>query len=257
MICSDLIRQKYLSSLDNDDVHGQILTAWPEIKAGVRRILESFPATADCTTCIALFKLGFDDEHTTNPKTVYVSLSHDSSETGWPPILAKIQSFIDGYGLHLHAHMEHNFPSPLADFPLLLSTTRVTDAQVAEKKAHFNMVLPTRLPTKVNAGADIGACTYVPTDRSPPDHLSNPAVGTLGCWLEIKVHGRGWETVGLTNYHIVRPCLPGYNVTHSGQRGKASGPVKRGTALWKADLRGWEPGTRESVCRWRVRPGRN
>jgi len=122
--------------------------------------------------------------------------------------------------------MEHNFPSPLAD------------AEVAEKKVHFNMLLPTLLQTKVDAGADIGACTYVPTDGSPPEHLSNPAVGTLGCWLEIKVQGRGWQTVGLTNYHVVRPCLSGYNVTCIGKGMKTSGPVKKGTALWKADIEG-------------------
>jgi len=36
VICSDLIWQKYLSPLDNDDLYPQILTAWLEIKAGVR-----------------------------------------------------------------------------------------------------------------------------------------------------------------------------------------------------------------------------
>ena len=239
VICKDLVREKYLSPLDDDDTYPQILAAWPEIKAGIRYILESSPATVDCMTCIALFKLGFDWLFD-NPKTVYISLSHDSLESGWPPVLAEIQSLLDGYGFNLQAHMEHNFPSPLADFPLLPSTKTATQAEEMEKAQHFNMVLPPHLESKVNAGADIGACTYVPKVKDPPygdSKDANPPVGTLGCWLEIKVRDRDWRTVGLTNYHVVRPCLPGYQIIET-SKGLGSGPVEKDKALWKADREG-------------------
>ncbi len=237
MVCEDLVRMKYLSALDNDEDYPRILAAWPEIKTGIHKILESYPATADCMTCVALFKLGFDDNHN-NPKTVYVSLSYDSPEIGWPPVLARIQSLLDDYGLDLHAHMEHNLSRPLADFPLLLSTKEATGAELAAKAKDFSMELAPPLETEVNAGADIGACTYVPKDCGP-DELSNPLVGTLGCWLEIKVQGRdAWQTVGLTNYHVVRPCLPGFHVTTSSSGKSISGPAKQDSVLWKADIEG-------------------
>lgn len=239
VICKDLVREKYLSPLDDDEMYPQILAAWPEIKARIRHILESSPATVDCITCIALFKLGFDGFFN-NPKTVYISLSHDSAETGWPPVLAEIRSLLDGYGFNLHAHLEHNSPTPLADFPLLLSTKPATKAEVKEKIDQFNMVLPPHLDTKVNAGADIGACTYVSKIKSPPSGApeeGNPLVGTLGCWLEIKVQDRGWRTVGLTNYHVVRPCLSGFQIVDD-SKGLHSGPVEKDKPLWKADREG-------------------
>jgi hypothetical protein len=249
VICKDLVREKYLSPLDDDEMYPQILAAWPELKAGIHHILESSPATVNCMTCIALFKLGFDWLFH-NPKTVYISLSHDSSETGWPPVLAEIQSLLDGYGFNLHAHIEHNCPSPLADFPLLLGTKTITAAEVTEKMDHFNMVLPPHLETKVNAGADIGASTYVSKVKNPPSGDSeeaNPMVGTLGCWLDIKVRDRGWRTVGLTNYHVVRPCLPGYQIIDT-SKGLSSGPVKQDTALWNADREGLKTsGTKQRV----------
>jgi len=237
MICNNLVREKYLSPLDGGGLYPRILAAWPEIKAKIRQVLQSSPAAVDCMTCIALFKLGFDPM-LSNPKTVYISLSYDSVETGWPPVLAQIQSLLDSYGFGLHAHLEHNFPSPLAEFPLLPSTTTPTDAEVVEKTVHFNMALPETLETTVNAGADIGATTYV-SEAGPDQQLSNPSVGTLGGWLEIRVEGRaGWQIVGLTNYHIVRPCLTGYHVTRTGKALLASGPVEEGTALYKADEEG-------------------
>ncbi|KAH6617986.1 hypothetical protein B0J18DRAFT_436105 [Chaetomium sp. MPI-SDFR-AT-0129] len=250
VICEDLVREKYFSNLDNDDMYLPILAAWPEIKAGVHDILQSSPATADCMTCIALFKLGFDWLFD-NPKTVYISVSHDSDEAGWPPVLAEIQSFLDGYGFDLHGHIEHNFPSPLADpgFPLLSATKALTGAEIRDKVNHFNMVLPQHLTAKVNAGADIGACTYVPKNKSPPvgnDELANPVVGTLGCWLEIKVRDRGWRTVGLTNYHVTRPCLSGYHIVEAGG-GRCSGPVARDTELWKVDKEGLGTGAAKQL----------
>ncbi|KAK3295382.1 uncharacterized protein B0H64DRAFT_358938 [Chaetomium fimeti] len=126
------------------------LIAWVEITS------RSSPATVDCMTCIALFKLGFDWLFD-NPKT-----------------------------------------------------------------------------TKVNAGADIGACTPHLRDHK----LADPVVGTLGCWLEIKVQDRGWEIVGLTNYHVVRPCLPGYHIILTSKELPISGTAEKDTALWKADRQG-------------------
>ncbi|KAK4147589.1 uncharacterized protein C8A04DRAFT_9095 [Dichotomopilus funicola] len=126
------------------------------------------PATADCMTCIALFKLGFDWLFN-NPKTVYISVSHDSDEAGWPPV------------------------PPVGN-----------------------------------------------------DELANPAVGTLGCWLEIKVRDRGWRTVGLTNYHVIRPCLSGYHIVEAGG-GRCSGPVARDTELWKADKEGLGTGAAKQL----------
>jgi hypothetical protein len=41
-------------------------------------------------------------------KTVYVALDYESPEVSWPPVLAKLQEYVDGYGFGLHVHLEHN-----------------------------------------------------------------------------------------------------------------------------------------------------
>ncbi|KAH6623146.1 hypothetical protein F5144DRAFT_605661 [Chaetomium tenue] len=249
VISKDLVLTKYFSPLDDDDMYPRILAAWPEIKAEIRDILESSPATADCMTSIALLKLGFDKLFD-NPKTVYITLSYDSSEAGWPPVLAKIQSLLDGYGFDLHAHLEHSFPGSLANFQLLRDTEPITKAEITLKMDDFNMGFPVDLETEVNAGADIGAHTYVPKDKRPPaggHELSNPIVGTLGCWLQIKVQGHDWQTVGLTNYHVVRPCLPGFRLIET-SKGTAVGSPEKTSKLFKADRDGLRTaGTKQRI----------
>ncbi|KAK0641354.1 hypothetical protein B0T16DRAFT_419697 [Cercophora newfieldiana] len=248
MVHVNLTRDKYLAPLDNDASYPSIVEHWPDIKDGVFGILEKYgTATAGRMVCIALFKLGFDPHHD-NPRTVYIAMDYDSHEFTWPPVLQEVQSWLDRWpDFDLHAHMEHNVSMPLAGFPLLVRPGRISAEEMEAKKAQFNMQWDPELVlrTQVNAGDDIGAGTYLHTVGS--NMLSNPGVGTLGCWLEIKVKGDGWKTVALTNYHVVRPSIPGFQLkktTETSTDGKQTGtrtipgPATQKSHLERADKHG-------------------
>jgi hypothetical protein len=64
-------------------------------------------------TSIALFRLGFNKDGA-NPKTVYVSLGYESPEISWPPVLARLQEYVDEYNLDLHVYLEHGVISHCA-----------------------------------------------------------------------------------------------------------------------------------------------
>ncbi|KAK3364739.1 hypothetical protein B0T24DRAFT_583621 [Lasiosphaeria ovina] len=102
-------------------------------------------------------------------------------------------------------------------------------------------------PRTVYAGSDISASCYITRSDNKP---SNPMIGTLGCWVQIKVKDRGWMTMGLTCYHVLRPCLKGYTVgvaetqvpglDEKVDRACMSDPTKD-SARWKADIKGFIP----------------
>ncbi|KAK0717295.1 hypothetical protein B0T26DRAFT_829066 [Lasiosphaeria miniovina] len=102
-------------------------------------------------------------------------------------------------------------------------------------------------PKTVYAGSDIGAGCYI--TRSD-NKLTNLMVGTLGCWVQIKVKGKDWATMGLTCYHVLGPCLEGYTVgvaktqvpglSEKVDRSCMSEPT-RDSACWKADIDRFSP----------------
>ncbi|KAK3352427.1 hypothetical protein B0T25DRAFT_500520 [Lasiosphaeria hispida] len=102
-------------------------------------------------------------------------------------------------------------------------------------------------PKTVYAGSDISAGCYITRNDNKP---SSPMVGTLGCWVQIKVKGKDWTTMGLTCYHVLRPCLKGYMVgaaktqvpglSEKVDRGCMSDPAKD-SACWTADIKGFIP----------------
>lgn len=87
--------------------------------------------------------------------------------------------------------------------------------------------------TKVNLGDEIGMGVY---SLSADGQKQTPGLGTLGCYIEVKRRGR-WFTLALTNYHVVRPLLDGFELT-SGDDPAPSNVAGQDTALYKADLEG-------------------
>ncbi|KAK3364776.1 hypothetical protein B0T24DRAFT_537214 [Lasiosphaeria ovina] len=98
-------------------------------------------------------------------------------------------------------------------------------------------------PRTVYAGDDICAGRYI---RRSDGKLSNPLVGTLGCWVEILVKDGGWRKMGLTCYHVVRPCLEGYTLETKQDKNDHEQWVSRShhgkpvqdSDLWVADRKG-------------------
>ncbi|KAK3349158.1 hypothetical protein B0T25DRAFT_591639 [Lasiosphaeria hispida] len=95
-----------------------------------------------------------------------------------------------------------------------------------------------RYSKTVNAGDDVGAHRYI---KREDGKLLSPMVGTLGCWIEIKIKDRGWKKVGLTCYHVIRPCLDGFRmrVEEVEKHGKlVLRKPKKDSDLWAADIHG-------------------
>ncbi|KAK4447984.1 hypothetical protein QBC34DRAFT_495797 [Podospora aff. communis PSN243] len=190
MLSSDLVRKKFMSALDpSDKSYHNLLKAWPSIRTGVSRILESYSTTAGHMTAISLFHLGFDD------------VDFNCDENGWPEVLDAMQQYVDGFNFKLHVHMEHNLVQHAGLDPFTLAEPNLTPQELQTKKEDFSTPIERPYKTSVNLGDDIGAATYI---TRPDGKLSSPIVGTLGCWLEVKTKTEGWKgyTVGDPVKHL-------------------------------------------------------
>ncbi|KAK3357846.1 hypothetical protein B0T25DRAFT_540358 [Lasiosphaeria hispida] len=107
----------------------------------------------------------------------------------------------------------------------------------AIRRRDFNYDVTRTYNTMVNAGEDIGTTEYL---IKPDGTLSSPAVGTLGCWVQIKKKGEDWETMALTNYHVVRPALKGFRLKKEGESLLPSIPDGE-SPCWKGDKNGLWP----------------
>lgn len=109
---------------------------------------------------------------------------------------------------------------------------------------------PTRGPTSQPTTAR-GAQTQPAPARGPPSQPTpaqtpsgqrtkkSSIIGTMGCYIEIANQSGKWKCFALTNYHVVRPAIPGFKLP----AGAADClPPEEGTELRQADLFGFKPG---------------
>jgi len=247
MMAPELTRRKFLGPVEDN---ANLESDWPAIQDKVYSILESFSQTRGCMTSIGLFRLGFSPNPDNNPITVYVSLDYDADEVSWPPVVREIQAYLDGLEHGLVVHMEHNILKGFA-FELL-----------APRNSHRGLLITDDYKKGVGLGGDISASTYLTRD----DQMRcNPILGTLGCYIEVKTRSSSeWVRLGLTNYHVIRPCLEGYELTaasgtepfsHEGITAPGGGTIDssftasaiadpvRESQLWRADMSGFTPKT--------------
>ena len=237
MVARELIMPKYLSPIPNDAKFPKLEADWPVIQANVFEILESFLSTASHMTAIALFKLGYNPVYAKNPNTVYISLDYASNETAWPPVVKRIQEYLDGFNHDLHVHIEHN---TMDEFAFRLIPSSLNDSEKADKEARFNFANHQKYETQVGLGADIGAARYITREDGQE---CNALIGTMGCYLEIKsARFPNWKKVALTNYHVVRPAIKGYQLGVQNGKSSKRDPVEN-SDLWTADLAGVSPNT--------------
>ncbi|KEZ41083.1 hypothetical protein SAPIO_CDS7139 [Scedosporium apiospermum] len=225
MMAPELTRRKFLGPVEDN---ANLESDWPAIQDKVYSILESFSQTR-----------GF-----------YVSLDYDADEVSWPPVAREIQAYLDGLEHGLVVHMEHNILKGFA-FELL-----------EPRNSHRGLLIPDDYKKGVGLGGDISASTYLTRD----DQMRcNPILGTLGCYIEVKTRSSSeWVRLGLTNYHVIRPCLEGFKLTaasgtepfpHGGITAPGGGTIDssltasaiadpvRESQLWRADMSGFTPKT--------------
>jgi hypothetical protein len=239
MIAQDLTLCKYVSAISGRELAQGLGRDWPHIADKVAEILERHPATESKVTSISLFRLGFSEDLDNNLLTVYISVSYESDETKWPPVVTMIEQYLSAYKHDLHVHLEHNSSDLYPSFPILLKN--LTEGEINSKLQRFNFDPDRRYSTSVRLGDDIGPARYVITKDGGEKAM--PGVGTLGCWVEIKTKtNTQWTKYALTNYHVVRPAIDGFRLGFENGSNVPGTPVE-GSDIWAADLDGIYPNT--------------
>ncbi|KAK7403238.1 hypothetical protein QQX98_011010 [Neonectria punicea] len=236
IVAPELTMDKYISIVPNNP---SLVEAWPAIKDQVYRRLESFSSTKSTVTAISLVQLGYSQNTSYNPATVYVSLDYNSDETGWPPVVAAIENDLALFGWSsLKLHVEHNVVQNYS-FELVPPSDDNHTPDVVS-----SLTIEHEYTQIVNMGADISAARYVVRDDQ---ERRNPSLGTLGCYVEIKTSSKPtWTQYALTNHHVVRPCFDGFSLI-KGKNGSVPDVPVKGTTLFKTGLHGMPPSKQDSA----------
>ncbi|XEV05221.1 hypothetical protein FSHL1_010508 [Fusarium sambucinum] len=232
MQAPQLTQTIFYGPVDRDD----LCHSWDNIRTLVHQRLDSFLVTSGCMTSICLFRYGLLREINANPVTVYVSLSYDSLETGWPEVMADIKANIDNRGwTDVEVHFEHNLGFDYAFRRIELQghpDTIRSDGIDANKRLRGDY------QQRVKPGDDFGAATYI--TRSDNVEKSS-GLSTLGCFVELRTATNPtWKRYALTNYHAIRPALAGFTLKPVGDTSKP-GPPELNSDCWKVDFAGYYP----------------
>ncbi|KAM0358435.1 hypothetical protein ACHAO7_003516 [Fusarium culmorum] len=235
MIDPQLINKVFYGPIRNQP---QLFNRWDQMRALVLERLQSFPASRGQMTAIFLFHYGINERYTENPITIYVSVGYDCLEFWWPEIIKDIQQNLANRGLPvLNVHIEHNIGSQMAfDYVQPLGDKQVIQKNIKDN----NLFLKHPYQTLVSLGDPIGAARYIKLSGQK----KNPVTGTLGCYVELKTaQNQTWEVYALTNYHVVRPTIDGFQLKLNSNGKTALRSPQQPSKLWKADEDGLRPGT--------------
>ncbi|KAJ4037361.1 hypothetical protein NW756_005634 [Fusarium oxysporum] len=215
----------------------QLFKQWDHIRPLVNRRLDAHSSTRGRMTLIALLRYGLKFNTSKNPITIYISVNYDSEEEHWQSVIDDIQSNLSKFGYPaLPVHIEHNVGVHSADFELLLPMG--DRKKLRSKISGGNLRIEGDYKAKIDLGDPIGAARYVEKGKDK----GNPLFGTFGCYIEIKKKGSSrWEKYGLTNYHVVRPAINGFEleVSKKGVTQIASPQVR--SNLHRVDNVGFKP----------------
>ncbi|KAK7222649.1 hypothetical protein V2G26_010652 [Clonostachys chloroleuca] len=198
---------------------------WDAMSGEIKKVLQSHPASRDNLTTITVFRIGYHKKIEENPVTVYVSVTHDCPEASWPPIIDDINEILKPYPVELF--FEHNYWTHTAFEPL---------APSPESEVFFEDFSLRPYQECPNLGADIGAAQYI----DPDGEKKNPTMGTLGCYVDFKDKHGERKTMALTDYHVCRPCVPGFTIEINDDKKEPGMPLP-GSLLETFDRSGIEP----------------
>lgn len=222
IICNELIAPKYVALVPP---RPDWRAGWPKVRMDIQSILQSFESSKNQWNCVALIKFGPNKEAKLNPPTVYISLAQACDEGSMArAIHPAIQAYLDKTPFGWQLHLEHGIPDSAYAFPLLPLS-----------RVYEELQIPGEYQSKINLGGNMSASRFIWSLDDNRNH--NPIVGTLGCYVELKMKGV-WSLYGLTNYHVIRHTLPGARLDAQ----NLNAPVM-GSALYRADHEGFKPGT--------------
>ncbi|KAM0386742.1 hypothetical protein ACHAPY_001310 [Fusarium culmorum] len=236
MQAPELTQTIYYGPVDN-----HLVQSWDNVRTLVRQRLELFKSTAGCMTAICLFHYGTLRDINDNPITIYVAVNYSSDETGWLEVIADIKANIQKRGwTDVQVHLEHNIGMSYT-FPLLEPKGPDESLLRAEGLSN-NMHLHGDYQQIVKPGDDFSASDYITRSDNV---LKSSGFGTLGCFVELKTKSVPvWKRYALTNYHTVRPALPGFCLEPVGSLSQ-TGPPQPGSDCWTVDEKGYFPNSRQ------------
>jgi hypothetical protein len=246
MIAEQLTLATYISHIPDEELNppeGPSLAAdWEGIQDKVEEILNKYTQTRQKATTIALFKYGFAYDRDSNPITVYISVSYDSEEAQWPPVLQNIQQYLDTLPHKLCVRMEHG-SAKLYPFELVLEDYPPEEEQAKLRNGYGGFP---KYKTTVEPGDDIGPARYI-NKHNNKDKMTMPGIGTVGCFVEIKTKREPvWTKYALTCFHSLRAAFDGFLLgIEPGDHTKMVGPIPppQGSDLFRTDHNGLSPST--------------
>lgn len=227
IIATHLTRRVHVHPVNDN---GEFATAWNgRLFKQVTDTLDMFPATKNMVNALAVSRLGFSYKADNNPITVYVAVDRRSNETRWPEVIKALQAPLGTFHQPIKVWIEHNnWEFPVFDLNVGQRSSD-TQGRPSDKNDYRK---------KVNLGDEIGMGLYSPCVDG---RTRTPGFGTLGCYVKVK-KGRKWQTLALTNYHVVRPLFDGFELDLGEDKPFASKVTRQGTALYKADHEGVKTG---------------
>jgi hypothetical protein len=229
-VASHLIRQAHAFPVTGQPA---LKMAWnTDILPHLTHLVYENPNVRNHVNAIALQRIGFvRDRPRDNPLTVYVALDNACNEIHWPALYLALAEYLGTFGHQIGLRIEHNSWDFSAFQPHPPQNPRSEPWDVKPYE------------TRAALGADVGCCMYT---RSKNNTRYNPPLGTLGCYLQLKMPRKtSWMTVALTNYHIVRPLFRGFLMEDT-----MAAPVRAispGTILYGVDRTGIRQDTAPSL----------
>lgn len=223
---------KYPSTLRND---------WELIRSKALDILDLYDETRHCINIMSLIIYGTNRDARLNDLTLHIALGYESKESGWPRVRSNIKTMLEKFPYPIHVRFEYNDLSEFYPFDFK-KWDKPDDGGITTKRGfkptkhqYHHVIVP---------GDDIGAAGYieVPGDNNRPSQKVFPGGGTVGCWVEITTTTeKKWKPYILTNYHVVRPAVQGFQLAVKDSGNMGPGIPVQNSPLEQADLKGITP----------------
>jgi len=242
---------------------------WATILNAVWQILDRCPATKGNVVCILMCRLDTEREvqEEGGGLVAYAGVGQNSLEFGWGNALRDVREWRESdegmevwgddegldFGIEGVPQGEQSLvtswwiarplqPHALEDEGKERVTVRRgpvgPEIWLAGNKDEYSL--------RVDAGHDFSAWRLL---SEYPDSIPVfPAVGTIGCWVDVKLPGTGkWITLALTAYHVIRPALRGFRVKADPKRSGEAIPLPpvEGSPCWMVDRYGFGPRPKE------------
>ncbi|KAI4124222.1 MAG: hypothetical protein LQ338_004927, partial [Usnochroma carphineum] len=185
-----------------------VVAAWPEIRPQVHNILGETTIVRESWLTIIVLRRGYnppwsDIDGSPHPSVVLlIIMDYVINPWQWRAAEHKIRNLLTAHGLtDVEVEFERG-ENTIMTFPVREPTIAPKDVDII--KGPYNV--------SVGMGADFGPARYF--DSAPGQPIAGPT-GTIGGYFTVVRSDGKRKKMGITNYHVVREVLQGFNYTTS------------------------------------------